>query len=338
MKAAIFRGMRKIDITDAPKPKPNPNEVLIKVRYCGICGSDVGSYKTGTYEEGLIIGHEFSGKIVELGREVGGWQLGDRVVANGVRPCGKCYFCRHNRPSLCDNLQMCGVSFDGGFAEFVKVPSDILYKIPESISDEEATLIDPLSNCIHAVRHSSLQLGDRVLIVGAGPIGLLTLQCVKEAGASAVYVSEVSDKRRSMAQKLGAAAAYDPSKDNLYVKMDEVTGGTGPDVLFECAGTPHTLREAVTLVRKGGQVFVISICEEPVEADFMTPVLNELDIRGSYCGYEEYPYAIDFIARKRVDVKSLISDVIPLEYLVDRGFEVLAKPRTEAVKIIAKIS
>jgi (R,R)-butanediol dehydrogenase/meso-butanediol dehydrogenase/diacetyl reductase len=141
-----------------------------------------------------------------------------------------------------------------------------------------------------------------------------------------------------MAQKLGATASYDPSKENLYVKMDEVTGGRGPDVLFECAGTPHTLREAVTLVRKGGQVFVISICEEPVEADFMTPVLNELDIRGSYCGYEEYPVAIDFIAKKRVDVKSLISDVIPLDQLVEKGFEVLAKPRTEAVKIIAKIS
>ncbi len=338
LKAAVFRGVRKIDITDVPKPEPDANEVLVKVKYCGICGSDVGSYKTGTYEEGLVIGHEFSGEIVKLGQGVAGWKLGDRIVGNGVRPCGRCYFCHHNRPSLCDNVQMCGVSFDGAFAEFVKVPSDILYRIPDSVSDEEATLVDPLSNCIHAVRHSALQLGDRVLIVGAGPIGLLMLQCVKLAGASAVYVSEVSDKRRGMAEKLGATASYDPSRENLYVKMDEVTAGRGPDVLFECAGTPHTLREAVTLVRKGGQVFVISICEEHVEADFMTPVLNELDIRGSYCGYEEYPQAIDMIAKKRVDVKSLISDVIPLDHLVEKGFEVLAKPRTEAVKIIAKIS
>jgi len=201
-----------------------------------------------------------------------------------------------------------------------------------------ATLIDPLSNCIHAVRYSALQLGDRVLIVGARSIGILMLQCVRRAGASAVYVSEVSDKRRSMAEKLGATASYDPSKENLYVKMDEVTGGRGPAVLFECADTPHTLREAVTLVRKGGQVFVISICEEPVEADFMTPVLNELDIKGSYCEYEEYPCAIDFIAKKLVDVKSLISDVIPLDQLLEKGFEALAKPLTEAVKIIAKIS
>ena len=199
------------------------------------------------------------------------------------------------------------------------------------------TLIDPLSNCIHAVRYSALQL-DRVLIVGAGPIGLLMLQCVRHAGASAVYVSQVSDKRRNMAEKLGATAAYDPSKENLYVKMDEVTGGRGPDVLFQCAGTPHTLREAVMLVRKGGRVFVISICEEPVEADFMTPVLNELDIKGSYRGHEEYPYAIDFIAKKLVDVKSLIFDVIPLDQLVEKGFEALAKPLTEAVKIKAKIS
>jgi len=330
--------VRKIDVTDVPDSRPAANEVLIKVKYCSICGSDVGSYKTGTYEEGLIIGHEFSGQIVELGRNVTGWNLGARVIANGVRPCGSCYFCRHNRPSLCDNLQMTGVSFDGGFAEFVRIPSDILYRIPETIGDEEATLIDPLSNCIHAVRSSSLQIGDHVLVVGAGPIGLLTLQCAREAGASGIYVSEVSDQRRNMAQKLGATAAYDPSRDNLYVKMDEATGGRGPDVLFECAGTPETLPESVTLVRKRGQVFVISICEEPVEADFVTAVLNELDIRGSYCGYEEYPNAIDFIASKRVDVKSLISYVIPLGQLVENGFEVLAKPRTEAAKVIAKIS
>jgi (R,R)-butanediol dehydrogenase/meso-butanediol dehydrogenase/diacetyl reductase len=338
LKAAVFRGARKIDITDVPKPEPEQNEVLIRVKYCGICGSDVGSYKTGTYQEGLIIGHEFCGEICELGPGVTGWKMGERVTANGVKPCGHCYYCQHNRPSLCDNLQLTGVSFDGAFAEFVKVPSDVIYRIPDSISDQEVTLVDPLSNCIHAVRHSSLQMADRVLIIGAGPIGLLAMQCAKQAGASEVYVSEVSNVRRDMAQKLGATETYDPTKDNLYVKMDKATGGRGPDIVFECAGTPHTLRESATLVRKGGQVFVISICEEPVEADFMTLVLNELSIKGSYCGYEEYPYAIDFIAKKRVDVKSLISDVIPLDQLVEKGFEVLAKPRTEAVKIIAKVS
>jgi (R,R)-butanediol dehydrogenase/meso-butanediol dehydrogenase/diacetyl reductase len=338
LKAAVFRGVRKIEITNVPDPKPETGEVLIRVKYCGICGSDVGSYKTGTYEEGLIIGHEFSGEIASLGQGVTGWEIGDRVIANGVRPCGSCYFCRHNRPSLCDNLQMTGVSFDGGFAELVKVPSDIVYKIPENVSDEEATLVDPLSNCIHATRYSSLQIGDRALIIGAGPIGLMALQCAREAGASEVYVSEISNRRREMAEKLGATETYDPSKDNLYVKMDKATGGRGPDVVFECAGTPQTLRESATLVRKGGQVFVISICEEPVEADFMTLVLNELDIKGSYCGYEEYPCAIDFVAKKRVAVKPLISDIIPLDRLVEQGFEVLAKPRTEAVKIIAKIS
>lgn len=337
MKAAIFRGLRSIEVTDVPVPSPGPGEVLLKVRYCGICGSDVDAYRTGMYEPGIIIGHELAGEIVQVGEGVHGWEVGDRVTVNGVIPCGACWFCHHGRPSLCEDMAMTGITFHGAFAEFMVAPARGLYRLPDAVSDRQAALVDPLATALHAVRRSSLKPGDRVLILGGGPIGLLTLQCALVAGARAVYVSELSATRRDLAQRLGATAVFDPRETNLYVALDELTEGRGPDIVFECAGVPTTLQDAMTLVRKGGQIMTVGICEEPVAADFMTTVLNELEIRGAYCGYEEYPMALDYLAQGRVDVEPLISHVIALEEIVERGFEVLAAGEPQAVKVLVEL-
>lgn len=336
MKAAIFRGLESIEVAEVPAPSPGPDEVLIKVRYCGICGSDVDAYKTGMYEPGIIIGHEFSGKIVGVGEAVSGWREGDRVTVNGVIPCGACWFCHHGRPSLCEDMAMTGITYHGAFAEFMVAPARGLHRLPDEVSDRQAALVDPLATALHGVRRSALKPGDRVLILGAGPIGLMTLQCALLAGARAVYASEISPTRRGLAQRLGATAVFDPRETNLYVALDEVTEGRGPDVVFECAGVPATLQDAITLVRKGGQIMVVGICEEPVEADFMTVVLNELEVRGAYCGHEEYPMALDYLAQGRVEVDPLISHVIALEEIVEKGFEVLAGPEPKAIKILVK--
>jgi (R,R)-butanediol dehydrogenase/meso-butanediol dehydrogenase/diacetyl reductase len=164
----------------------------------------------------------------------------------------------------------------------------------------------------------------------------MTLQCAFLSGAREVYVSEVSSRRLELAKRLGATAVFNPLTDNLFVKMEERTEGLGPDLIFDCAATPATLQDAITLVRKGGQIFVVGLCEEPVEADFMTVVMNELEIKGGYCGYEEYPLALDYIAQGRVEVDSLVSDVIALDEIVEKGFEVLAAPEPQAIKILVK--
>lgn len=334
MKAAVFHGAYNITVEDVPIPEPAPYEVLIRVHACGICGSDLAAYKTGTYAEGLIIGHEFGGEIVRLGSDVRGWRVGDRVTCNGVIPCGTCWFCRHNRPSLCQEMIMPGVSHNGAFAEYVALPARGLLRLPDNVSYRQAALVDPLSNALHAVRLSGLKAGDRALILGAGPIGLCVLLCARLAGARAIYVSEISRARREMAARLGADAVFDPRTVNLYSRLDELTEGRGPDIIFECAGVPQTLQDAITLVRPGGEIMVIALCEVPVPADFMTVTMNELTIRGSYCGQEEYPMALDFIAQGRVNAEEMISHVIGIEDIVTKGFEVLARPETEAVKVL----
>jgi (R,R)-butanediol dehydrogenase/meso-butanediol dehydrogenase/diacetyl reductase len=336
MKAAVIRGVRDVEVSEVPVPVPEAGEVLIKVRYCGICGSDVEAYLTGMYERELIIGHEFSGEVIEVGEGVYGWAEGDRVTVNGVIPCGRCWFCHRNMASLCEDLYMPGITHNGAMAEYVKVPAKGLHPLPNGVSFRQAAIVDPMACALHGVRLSRLMPGDRVLVLGAGPIGLLALQCAYLAGAREVYVSEISPKRAELARKLGALAVFDPRRDNLHVSLDELTEGMGVDIVFVCAGVPVVFQEAITLVRRGGKIVALGICGEPVEADFMTIVMNELSIKGGYCGYEEYPICLDYIAQGRIDVDSLVSDEIALKEIVEKGFEALIKPETDAVKILVK--
>lgn len=337
MLAAVFRGAGRIELAELADPVPGAGEVLLRVKACGICGSDVGAYKTGMYEPGIVIGHEIVAEVMEVGPEVEGWAPGDRVTVNGVIPCGRCYFCRHGRPSLCEEVLMPGVNMNGGMATHMKAPAKGLHRLPDSVDDLTGCLVDPLSNVLHGIRRSRFRPGDRALVLGGGPIGLLTVQCLKLAGARAVYLSEPSPTRRRAGEFAGADAVFDPLAENLYLRIDELTGGEGVDFVFECAGAPATLREAPMLVRKGGQVVVLGICEEPVESDFMTVVLNEVEIVGSYCGPEEYPAAITYLARGQVNPRAIISHVIPLEELVPKGFEALAAPAPEPVKVVVEM-
>jgi 2-desacetyl-2-hydroxyethyl bacteriochlorophyllide A dehydrogenase len=334
MKAAIFQGIGQVEVVEVPEPTPGPGEVLIQVQVCGICGSDVDAFRTGTYEPGVIIGHELAGDIVAVGKGVWGWSVGDRVTVNGVWPCGRCRFCQHGRHSLCEDMQMTGITVPGAFAEFMVAPAGFLYRLPANVTYRQAALVDPMATALHGVRDSVLRPGDRVMVLGAGPIGLLTLACALAAGAESVAVTELGATRAEVARALGAAHVWNPVRDNLFVRVDEWSGGRGPDVVFVCAGVPAAMEDAVTLVRKGGQIFVLGICEEPVAGDFMTVVLNELDIRGGYCGYEEYPMCLELISQGRIDAERIVSHVIPLDDIVTRGFEALTRPDTDAVKVL----
>lgn len=337
MKAAVFRGLGNIEIADVPMPQPGPGEALVQVHYCGICGSDLEAYQTGMYQSGLVIGHEFAGQIADLGQGVQGWAVGDGVTADNVLPCGRCWFCQRGRASLCQEMLSPGITLDGGMAEFVSLPVELLHRLPEGMTTRQGALVEPLSIALHGVRSSALRVGDRALVVGAGPIGLLTVQCAHLAGARQVMVVEVNPTRAALARELGAAAVLNPQRDNLAVEVSGRTEGLGPDVVFVCTAAPAAYQDALTLVRRGGQVFVLGLSVESVPTDFMTLVLGELDIRGGYLGHGAFPAALDYIAQGRVKVEPLISHEIGLEGLLQSGFHELLKRDTEAVKVLVRM-
>lgn len=336
MRAAVFYGKRDVRLETRPVPQPDAGEVLLKIRFCGICGSDLEAYKYGLYQPGLIIGHELAADIVAVGPEVRGWEIGDRVTSNDVIPCGECRYCHSGRVSLCDAVTMPGVTCDGAYAEYMTVSTKALFRLPEGVSYEQAAVTDPSSNALHAVRRSGLGLGDRVLVVGAGPIGLLIVQAALLAGARTVIVAEMNPIRAEMAAKMGASATIDPSTENLDFRVADLTDDQGADVVFCASGNPEAMSSTFTLVRKGGVVVPVGICEQPVQADFLSLVMNELDYRGTYASYDEYGLALDLMAQGRWRVEPIISGVVPLERIVEEGFEALVRPDTAAAKVLVK--
>jgi 2-desacetyl-2-hydroxyethyl bacteriochlorophyllide A dehydrogenase len=337
MKAAVMRGAGQVEVIEMPRPEPGPGEVLIRVGYCGICGSDLEAFHIGMYEPGLVFGHEFAGTLAELGPGVATWQVGDRVVVSDAIPCGRCAPCLEGRLDACEELTMIGVTHDGAMAEYAVIAARGLHRLPQEVSLRRGALVEPLSVALHGVRRSRLKAGDRVLIMGAGPIGLLTLQCALLAGARLAVVTEVDPVRAAMADRLGASAVLDPGRDNVGVALSHLTGGQGPEVVYICTGAPTPYSDAVSLVRKGGQIFVLGLCVEPVAADLFTVVMNDLRIEGSLAGRAEVASAIDLIAQGRVDVETLISHEIGLEEVANGGFALLDSPSSGAVKVLVRI-
>ncbi len=336
MKAAVFQGAGEIEICDVPCPQPGPGEALVRVHYCGICGSDLEAYETGMYEPGMIIGHEMGGEVAALGPGTVGWQVGEQVTVDDVLPCGRCWFCQHGRPVLCSEMVMTGITIPGGMAEFVSLPVQLLYRLPNGVSTRQAALIEPLAVALHGVRSSSMCPGDDVLVMGAGPIGLFTLQCARELGARQVLVSEVEPTRAALALSLGASRVFNPHRENLAVEVRQQTRGLGAKVAFVCTGATEPYGEAINLVQRGGQVFILGVCVESVPADYMSIVLNELTISGGYTGHGAFLEALRLVGAGKVQVDPLISQEIRLDELVEAGFEELRRPGTKAVKILVR--
>ena len=337
MRAAVFRGAGRIEVCNVAVPRPGPDEALLRVHYCGICGSDVAAFRTGMYEPGLIIGHEFSGAIVGLGNGVRGWRRGEEVAVNGAVPCAACLFCRRNLPSLCDDLLMPGVTLNGGMAEYAAVPARSLHRLPLGLSTRRAALAEPLAVVLHGIRRSAFRIGDRPLVVGAGPIGLLSVQCLQWLGASEVFVSEKNPARAALARQLGATAVFDPGRVDLAVELAERTAGRGPEIIFLCTGSGDAFEAATALLGKGGQILLVGRAVEELKLDGLTLVLHELNVQGSYLGHHEFPEALDALVRGLVAVEPLISREIGLDNLVPEGLEALQE-ETAVVKILVNVA
>jgi 2-desacetyl-2-hydroxyethyl bacteriochlorophyllide A dehydrogenase len=345
MKAAALVGLKKIEIQDRPKPEIRSGEVLVKVEYCGICGSDVHGYLSGiVIPVGTVMGHEFSGVVAEVGEDVYMVHPGDRVVVKPSATCLSCYWCRKGQYSLCPKRRegVIGVNpgNDGAYAEYVRVkePGQRLFTLPEGLATKEAALIEPFSIGLHGVRLSRFRSGDCALIIGAGMIGLGVLQFLKMEGTSRIIMLEISGKKSRVARALGADVVLNPLSEGEHLKerIMELTGGIGVDVIFDCAGVPSAFQTSMDCVKSGGQILVIGLHEQKVPVDFLNLLHREIELKGVFGSYNEFKEAVDLLAAGRIHTDLLISDVIPFGDIVEKGFERLVASK-DLIKILLKM-
>jgi 2-desacetyl-2-hydroxyethyl bacteriochlorophyllide A dehydrogenase len=337
LRAVVYEGADDIQVKDVPEPEIGPGDVLVRPKYVGICGTDLSAWEYGMYEGGLIMGHEFTGEVVDVGEKVSDWKKGDRVVPNSLIPCGKCSFCTKSKHSLCEDMQMVGISMNGGLAELVALPEVVLHELPDSIDYKTGVFVEPLSIAVRGFNRIDFEHGNTVLVLGTGPIGLLSLQLARLKGASEIYAAEIKQGRCEMAERLGIEATINAKEESVALRIEIFTAGLGVDLVIECTGAPEPTADAFQLVKRGGTILVLGISEEPVEVDFMTGVLNELNVQFSYLGYTEFPEAIELLSSKKINPAHYITKVVPLEKVVKEGFEALTRPDSNEVKVLVEI-
>ena len=308
MKALMLVEYGRFEITDVDEPEIAPDEVLVRVKACGICGSDVHGYHgaTGRRIPPIVMGHEASGDIVSVGSEVTDWSAGDRVTFDSTIFCGACEYCRRGEINLCDNRRVLGVSCgeyrrQGAFADLVAVPARVLCRLPDGLEYTKAAMVEPVSVAVHGVKRAQVSPGDRVVVVGAGMIGLLVVQVAKQAGAAEVIAVDIDPRKRQMALDLGATSAQ------------ETADGLEVDVAIEAVGIDATVGMAMRCVRKGGRVSLVGNLAPEVKIPLQVVVTREITLYGCCASQGDYPESLDLIASGKVRVDSMISERIGLE-------------------------
>ncbi len=334
MKVAIFEGKEQIVIKDGARPEIKTDEVLIQVKKVGICGSDVGSYESGgPYLPGKIIGHEFSGELVEIGENVKKLKEGMKVTVNPQIPCHECYYCLHDQENMCklQNYSL-GTTEDGAMREFINVKAERVHVLPDNVTYEEGATVEPLSVAVYAVEQSGFQLGQNAAIIGAGPIGLMIIQVLRNAGANKIYVIEPVESKQKIVMEVGADKVFLPKAWNKIVRL---TDKLGPDHVYECVGLSSTFTTSLQLIKKGGNVTLIGMHAKILEIkNILLMTTNNISVRGVY-GYNHdiFKTAINLYAQKKIRVDPLITNRIRLEQ-VPEMFKVLGNPPHDELKVI----
>jgi L-iditol 2-dehydrogenase len=319
MKALVLKDYKKFSYEDVPVPEFGPEEVLVAVKACGICGSDVHGMdgSTGRRRPPIIMGHEAAGTIAKVGAGADGWKTGDRVTFDSTIYCGRCEFCRRGQINLCNQRRVLGVSCEeyrqhGAFAEFVAVPQHILYHIPDAVSFEHAALVEPFSIAFHAVRRTLVTLNDTAVVIGSGMIGLALIQALRVAGCGRIIAVDVMPDKLAQASGLGATHTLNSAGGNAPAEILRLTGGLGADLAFEAVGVAVTVDLAVRCVRKGGSVTLVGNVAPKVELPLQVVVTRELTLYGSCASCGEYPACLDMLARGAIQAAPLLSAVAPL--------------------------
>ncbi|PJM59360.1 butanediol dehydrogenase [Staphylococcus haemolyticus] len=346
MKAAVWYGQKDVRVEDREPKQLKDNEVKVKVSWAGICGTDLHEYLEGPVfistdkpdpllgqKAPVTLGHEFAGVVEEVGKDVTKYKKGDRVVVNPT-------VSKHEKDEsvdLYDGYSFIGLGSDGGFAEFTNAPEENVYALPESVSDKEGALVEPTAVAVQAVKEGKLLFGDTVAVFGAGPIGLLTIVAAKAAGASKILVFDLSEERLAKAKEVGATHVVNSGNTNPVDFINEHTEN-GVDVTFEVAGVGVTLSQSVQVTRPRGTVVIVSIFAHAVDFDPMLLTNSGVQLTSTIAySPTTFQQTIDLIANGSLDVKSVVTDEIELENIVESGFEQLVNDKSQA-KILVKLN
>jgi L-iditol 2-dehydrogenase len=342
MKALLLTEYKKFQVTEMPEPTIGPGDVLVKVQACGICGSDVHGMdgSTGRRRPPIVMGHEASGTIEKLGAGVQGYKLGDRVTFDSTIYNPDSFFSKRGMINLCDDRKVLGVSCEdyrqhGAFAEFVAVPQHILYAMPPGMSYEQAALVEPVSIAVHSRNLTPIEPGDSALVFGAGLIGLMTVQVLKQTAAKQIIAVDIDDGKLKVAREMGAHHVINSSQGGVAAAVKQLTSGRGADVAFEAVGIEATVRAAIESVRKGGTVTLVGNLARDVSIPLQQVVTRQIRLQGSCASAGEYPECLELISSGKVNVDRFISAVAPLDDGA-QGFDRLYQREPGLMKVVLK--
>lgn len=349
MKAALWYGVKDVRVEEIEEPKVLEGTVKVKVKWCGICGSDLHEYLGGPIfipvgkphplsknVAPVVLGHEFSGEVVEVGEGVSKFKKGDRVIVEPMVVCGECPACKEGKYNLCEKLGFHGLcGSGGGFAEYTVFPQEYIHKIPEGMSYEQAALVEPMAVALHSIRIAKFVTGNTALVLGSGPIGLATIECLKAAGASLVIVLQRKSIRQEYAKRAGADYVLDPNECDIATEVKKLTGGLGVDVAFETTGAKIGLDTGLDSLKFEGTLVVTSIWEGEVNINPNKLVFTEKKIVGTLAYRHEFPATMAQMKDGRIKAEGYITSKVYIDDIVEKGFGALTGPeKKKHVKIL----
>ncbi|MGI6173928.1 MAG: zinc-dependent alcohol dehydrogenase family protein [Christensenellales bacterium] len=321
MLAAVYYGKDDLRVIDIPKPTCGDGDVLIKIKYCGVCGTDVHIYHgdggAAPVPVGTVIGHEFSGVVERVGKDCRRIKVGDRVSVDPNDCCGECYFCKNGKAHFCTNMKGYGTTYAGGFAEYVAVPERQVYPLPDGLSFESGSQSETLSCCLNGIDLCKIRVGENVLILGAGPIGLMMLQLAKASGAGTVIVSEIVEEKRALAQKLGADIAIDPTKVDLKQEVSRLCENV--DCVIEAVGNTKTVAQAIDCAGNCATVMLFGLTQPDAEISVKPYEIfkKELCVTSSFINPYTFSRAVKTLGSGVVKMDDIITDIVPLERITE---------------------
>lgn len=343
-RAAFMTGLNRMEIREIPMPAPKEKEILLKVEYVGICGSDVHYLEHGrigdfVVDGDFILGHECAGTVVQTGPGVTSLNVGDRVALEPGCTCGKCEFCKSGRYNLCPDVRFLATPpYNGCLMDYITFPEDMAFRLPDKISTKEGALIEPLSVGMHAAKQGSVTLGSSVTILGAGCIGLVTLLSCRAFGATDLFVVDVLPKRLEYAKKLGATHVINALEEDPVQAIQDRTGGAGTDVVIETAGSAKTISQTPYIVKRGGRIVLVGMAaQDVIEYDFSKIMAKEASIQSVFRYRNIYPQAIKAIEKGIIDVSGIVTHEFDFEE-TPRAFDFVIHNKQDVVKAVIKVS